>query len=515
MTDDASAASPWAPVTAARWFARVVGGAALAGALIACVAPLREARWWYPGHGYTQPWALAWCALYVVGERARAARPGLSRALDVVWFAATAWALSGFAELVAYVLTHVTTGDLFYGVFLGAQRLRAGAAVYDMAGLAESVNASPFAITLLAPFGRMSRMEFLPWWLAAQVALLGAYLFYGWRWVVDARAARGERAGMADLGLLVATTLTFNSLQRSVRLGQLDLLMMATLAAGSYHLSRALSGRGPAARHGAIGGALVAVAVAVKILPAVMLGPPLVFAALHLARTRDGAFARSLAPAAVAFALTLGSAAALSVAVVSPREAARFVDNAALLSRGSSLGVNYAVVGRFAKYRDPSLRFRHRPLEDRDLALLAPLRAVTLALWAALAWRLSRRAAPLLFALGLASIPLVAPACWDVYYLWCGLLPWWVVSRSSREGRPRALLRGASPALVALLRAALVAGAYALMGLTSAGVVRELGSHAADTLDVPLWFDEARLAGLALLLALLAWELFEERATPA
>ena len=85
---------------------------------------------------------------YVVGERARRARPGLSRGLDVAWFAVIAWALSGFAGLVAYAAERRTTGDLFYGVFLGARRPRAGPEVYDMVGLEESVNASPLAITV-------------------------------------------------------------------------------------------------------------------------------------------------------------------------------------------------------------------------------------------------------------------------------------------------------------------------------------------------------------------------------
>jgi hypothetical protein len=471
------------------------------GAALSALPALRDARVWYPDHGYAAPWVVLCGALYAATPALR--RRGAAGATAALWVALMAVGVAGFIDVLGYTLARQCTGDLFLGVFRGAQRVRAGVAVYDLAGLQQSVNATPFAIALLTPFGHLRGAEILPGWLALQAGWLAAGVASAW---ALADRARGRRAGVPELGLLLAVTVGFNALQRSVRLGQLDLLMFALLGLGVAQLARGVEGRPRAA---ALGGALVGLAAAVKILPVLALGPPALAALGWLRRARDPRLGRAIAAALLGFALTAGAATAVGVAVVSPREAGRFVQNLAVIQRGSSLGVNHALVGRFAKYRDRSLRLRHAPLEARDLRWLLPARAVTLALWVAVARRASRRALPCLAALGLASTPLVSAACWDIYFVWVALLPWCVALVSPAGARPVAALARVSPTLQRALRGVLMAGSLALLGLAGSSVSRDLGTRAVRDLDVPLWFDEARLLGLALLLAHLAWRVAE------
>lgn len=474
------------------------------GAALSTLAPLRDARVWYPDNGYAAPWVALCGALYAAARARRAqGRPEPSAA---VWVALMALGVAGFVDLLAFTLARRCTGDLFLGVFLGAQRVRAGAAVYDLAGLQQSVNATPFAVALLTPFGHLRGAEILPGWLALQAAWLVAGVAAVWSLADRARRAEGGRAGVSELGLALAATLGFNALQRSVRLGQFDLLMFALLASGVALVARGVEGR---ARSAAIGGALVGLAAAVKILPLLALGPPAIAAVGWIRRGRDLRAARLLALALLTFALTAGAATAVGVAAVSPREAGRFVQNLALIQRGSSLGVNHALVGRFAKYRDPSLRLRHAPLADRDLRWLLPIRAGVLALWLLIARRASRRSLPCLAALGLASTPLVSSACWDIYFVWVALLPWCIALVGPADARPVAVLAGASASLQRALRGALMVGSLALLGHAGASVSRDLTTRAVGELDVPLWFDEAKLLGLALLIAHLAWRVAE------
>jgi hypothetical protein len=474
--------------------------AVVLGALLSALPAFRDAQVWYPDHGYAAPWVALCGALYALRARAP------TRFSQTLWVAPMALGVAGFAGVLGYTLARRSTGDLFLGVFLGAQRVRAGIPVYDLAGLRQSVNATPFAIALLTPVGHLQGADILPAWLALQAAWLAAGLGAAWALVDDVLRAQGRRAGLPELGMLLAATVGFNALQRSVRLGQFDLLMFALLASGIALLARGVHGRPRAA---ALGGGLLGLAAAVKLLPALALGPPALAAMRWLRGGRDPRIARALAAGALGFALTAGAATALGVAVVSPREAGRFVQNLALIQRGSSLGVNHALVGRFAKYRDPSLRFRHAPLEDRDLRWLLPARALTLALWFAVARRASTRALPLLAALGLASTPLVSSACWDIYFVWVALLPWCIALPQPAGARPLAALRNVSPALQRTLRTALMAGSLAFLGLAGSTVSRDLDTRALRELDLPLWFDEAKLLGLVLLLAHLAWRVAE------
>ncbi len=474
------------------------------GAALSTLAAFRDARVWYPDHGYAAPYVVACGALYAASPSLH--RRGAARAATALWVALMAVGAAAFADVLAFTLARRCTGDLFLGVLLGAQRVRAGAAVYDLAGLQQSVNATPFAIALLTPFGHLQGAEILPGWLAVQAAWLAAGLAAMWALADRGMRALGRRAGVSELGLLLAATVGFNALQRSVRLGQLDLVMLALLATGVVALARGVEGRPRAA---VIGGALVGLAAALKILPALALGPPAIAALGWVRRARDPRLARALAAALLGFTLTAGAATAVGVATVSPREAGRFVQNLAVIQRGSSLGVNHALVGRFAKYRDRSLRLRHAPLEDRDLRWLLPARALTLALWVAVARRASRRALPLLAALGLASTPLVSSVCWDIYFVWVALLPWCIALVGPADARPVAALAGVSPTLRRALRGVVMGGSLALLGLAGSTVSRGLETRALRELDVPLWFDEARLLGIALLLAHLAWRVAE------
>ena len=70
-------------------------------------------------------------------------------------------------------------------------------------------------------------------------------------------------------------------------------------------------------------------------------------------------------------------------------------------------------------------------------------------------------------------------------------------------------LQGASPSLQRALRGALMVGSLALLGHAGSSVSRDLTTRAVGELDVPLWFDEAKLLGLALLIAHLAWRVAE------
>ncbi|MFO0627915.1 MAG: hypothetical protein U0325_20225 [Polyangiales bacterium] len=485
-----------------------VAGAALAaiglGVALAAIPAFRAARVWYPDHGFAAPWVALCGALYAAAQIRR--RAGASAPLTALWVALLAPGVAGFVDLLGYTLARRCTGDLFLGVFLGAQRVRAGVAVYDLAGLQQSVNATPFAIALLTPFGHLSGAALLPGWLALQAVWLAVGIAALWSLADRAMRARGGRAGVPELGLIFAVTVGFNALQRSVRLGQFDLLLFALLAAGIALLAVGVAGR---ARAAALGGALGGGTAALKILPVLALGPPAVAALGWWRRRRDPRATRAVASALLALALTAGAATALGVGVVSPREAGRFVQNLATIQRGSSLGVNHAVVARAAKYREPWRLLRHAPLEARDLRWLNPLRGITLALWILVARRASPRAVAHLAALGVASAPLFSAACWAIYFVWVALLPWCIALPTPAGARPLAALRAVSPALQRALRATLMAGSFALLGLAGSSVTRALDARAVAALDVPPWFDEAKLLGLALLIAHLAWRVAE------
>ena len=402
-----------------------------------------------------------------------------------------------------FALDHRTTGDLFLGPGLGARRAAAGLVVYDTAGLEESVNASPFVIALLRPWGTTAVERFLPAWLLASAAALAGFIAYAWSWlrlIFDGGPGQPRRPGVAELGLVVAATCSFTSLQRSLRLGQLDAFVLVLLTAGAYHAARCLRQPGRSAWHGWLGGFLLALAAGVKILPGVVV-LALALAGWGLARRHPETGKRALFP--LAAGVGRGAAAVATVAWLGggTAELGRFFTNLPLMLRGSAAGANYALVARFAKYADPSLRLAHAPLSASALFWLWPLRALALLALAVAARRLVVARLPLLFGLSLALLPLVSSLVWDVYFVWCALLPWillaaWELAHGHRR-----------PPLVRVLRGMLLAASYFLLGVAGTGLVRNPVTNHVAEMGVPLWFDEARLVGLGLLIATLLWEL--------
>jgi hypothetical protein len=431
------------------------------------------------------------------------------------------------AELIGvcrFAVEHRTTGDLFYGPWLGARRSVQGIPVYDLAGLEESVNASPFTIALLRPWANTAVERFLPGWLSASVLALIVFVVYAWLWLRLLFRDRQARPGLAHLGLIVAATVSFTSLQRSLRLGQLDSFVLCLLAAGTYHASRCMRGPEKIGLHGFVGGLLLVVATGVKILPGVaLLGLSLAAWPLrrHLTKRSLGAlFFGGLVGALLVAGTALGG---LGVA-----EIERFFSGLPLMLRGSAAGANYAVVARFAKYIDPSLRLSHAPLSASTLLWLWPLRALGLLALAVAARRLKPTRLHLLFALSLALLPLFSSLVWDVYFVWCAFFPWLLLLVShlrvepaglagrgtsqegmgTRPGSHRELAHGhRDRPLVRVLGTTLLAGAYFLMGVAGTGLVRNpVTNRVADT-GLPLWFDEARLVGLFMVIGMLVWDL--------
>lgn len=471
----------------------IVGGLA-----ISFLPGLNQSLWWYPDSGYIEPWII-WCALLTAASFLLKGRfPGAQKPLKFFWLATIAFACAGYFNLVRYIMERLTTGDLFMNHFFGAQRAAYGLPIYDLGGLKQSVNASPFVIAMLRPFGSLGNSIFLPYWLAMCGAALLAYLAYGWSLLVLLMGRKGDRPGLAELGILVLTTLFFDSFQRSSRLGQLDIWVMALLVASTTHLY--LSGLGGAASrwHARLAGLLFALAVGVKIIPAYAASPIFFWLLFHRKEAKGTALDLSLG-GAVGVVVVVG----VALAGVGLRETGRFFENAMEMSLGSGGGVNFALIGRFAKYSDPALRFEHAPLSSAALMWLWPIRIASLASIALFARRISFHRLPLLIAFSLASIPLVSQLCWDIYYNWAANLPWFIAlaffvasgSKGSEERDAR---------LKRYLFGLFLFAVFWFLGLAGTGVYRDVVTRKVTVLDVPMWFDEAKLVGLFLLLATLA-----------
>ena len=456
--------------------------------------PLSASTWWHPSSPWMEPWVCAWGLLAFVGPRLGLRAQPIVRA---AWFGVITMACAGVLGVCRFAVDHMTTGDLFYGPWLGARRAAQGLPVYDMAGLEEGVNASPFVIALLRPWARTAVETFLPGWLSASALALVGFVVYAWLWLQLLWGKQEGRPGLAELALIMAATFSFTSLQRSLRLGQLDSFVLCLLAAGTYHATRGLCQPGCKERHGFAGAFLLVVATGVKVLPGVTLFG-LALAAWQLKRKRaidNRALVRLLAGAALGTFVVAG----VVVWGLGPGEIGRFFSSLPLMLRGSAAGANYAVVSRFAKYADPALRLSHAPLSSSTLFWLWPLRvAVALGLIAA-ACRLKAERLQLLFALTLAVLPLVSSLVWDIYFVWCAFFPWLLLLLSERRRADRRPVRA--------LRAVLLAGSYFLLGVAGTGLVRNpVTNRVADT-GLPMCFDEARLVGLFVVIGMLLWDL--------
>jgi len=352
---------------------------------------------------------------------------------------------------------------------------------------------------LFGPWANVAFERFLIGWLSASALALAVFIVYAWLWLRLIFRDRQSRPGLIHFGLVVAATISFTSLQRSLRLGQLDSFVLCLLAAGTYHATRCLRQEHRHVVHGVVGGLLLALATGVKILPGVtVLG--LMLAAWQL-RQRALVANRSLVAllaGGLLGAILVAGTALLGLGTV---EIGRFFAGLPLMLRGSAAGVNYAVIARFAKYADPSLRLTHAPLSASTLLCLWPLRALALLALLAATRRIIVARLHLLFALSLALLPLVSSLVWDTYFVWCAYFPWLLLLVSQLASRQQ------DRPLVRILQTTLLAGSYFLMGVAGTGLVRNpVTNRVADT-GLPMWFDEARLVGLFMVIGMLLWEL--------
>lgn len=484
---------------------------------------LKGLHWWYPSTSGHELWWLWWIGLYLVGAWALRSRPQLRPVVLVLWFATTVFALSGLWNIIDYINVKFTVGDLHLNHFRGAQRAFRGDPIYDVSGLFQSVNASPFIIALLRPFGGVTTRAFLPYWLAGNVAFLCVFFLYAWLWTRWIWAQAGRRPGLPEFGLLVASTVTFNSFQRSLRLGQLDIIVVMLVAAGTYHVLRAAHTDKPRtqALHGILGGLFTMLALGVKVVPGLLLATLGFWLLLALASQRDALSWRRLG--AIGGGVVLGGLLIvnLSLAWIGPKEVGRFFENIPKMNRGSSAGVNFALVGRFAKYKNAKLRLRHAPLPKSHVWWIGPLRVLFLLWLGLLAWRLPVAWVPFLMLFGLACLPMLSPMCWDIYFIWCALFPWWLMlmwtardwapdpdtstpQETSAPLSPKEKAAASVKRLRMLLFGALGFGSFYLMGLAGNSVIRDLRTLRLIDLKLPLWFDEARVLGWVLLLVWLS-----------
>lgn len=448
---------------------------------------LAHSLWWYPESNAYQLWVLTLLALIGAGHT-RWTRSGSGRlVVRVLWGAALAMMVAGVGMLAAHVVVEHTAGDLYSNYLEGARRLIRGEPIYDMVGLDQSVNASPVILALLGPIAHLDDHQATTGLIAVNALALLAYLAWGSLLV---RRLKGS-FGLPDFGVLLAVVVCFFSFQRSWRLGQLDTVLLALICGTLAHVAR------PELRGSSSSGVLAGLAAAFKLVPGVLAGPFLL-RALHLKGApcpRQVRLARRwLLTFAITGSLTLG----VTTAVMGPKPVLNFIKNIAGISQSSTSGNNYALVARIATWDDYLGRQSHAVLEPAFLVAGRVIAVGSLALLLGLTWRLRRSPPTLLCALWLVFVPLISPVCWDIYLLWCFVLPWVVVWAliSNPAWRDRSRLGAA------LLRVAL-AGSYLMAGTSGNNTYTDLHSHISVNLFLPHWLEELPLLGHLLLVVVL------------
>ncbi len=482
------------PPTSAR-SATLPRALALAGltAALACGAflwsGLQETYWWYPETDAYQLWVFALLGLGYYSHRRWAAGGQAHRMIiAALWVLVTAALLSGMATLAIRIVEQRLPGDLLQNYLEGARRVERGSPVYDVAGLKQSVNASPLAISLFYPLRHLRDRDAIIGFLVFNFAMLGLYFAGGCLLV---RRIKG-RLTLPDMLFPLAAAFTFYTFNRSWRLGQIDMTLLALLTLG-LALMPGRESRGKASAPA------LALAFGLKLVPGLAAGPLLLdWVGRMLGRSAPTA-GRGRATWVALFLGTILVVGALAVARVGPTAAADFVRNVPEISQGTTSGNNFSIVARVHTFNDRKVRKDHQVLPPSLNRLGTALTVVTLVMLCLFTWRVHKADLTLLSSVWLAALPFASPVCWDIYFLWCGFLPW-LVLWAHLTGHPALL--GQARASRMFLGAVLV-GSYLLAGTAGNTTYRDIKTGMTVQLKMPAWLDELPLLGHIMILGAL------------
>ena len=474
----------------------------LAAPIFAVATPLEDSLWWYPETDAYQLWVLLVAGLAVVTQQRWRGGKRVERwLLRGLWLGAVAVAYAGLLELVSFTVDHMQCGDLLQNYLEGARRVARGAAVYDLAGLTQGVNASPVAIALFSPLTGLADQQAIAHYLVLNLAALALFVAGAGLLI---RRIKGSLT-LPDAALAFVGAFTFNTLQRSWRLGQLDTILLAALTLGLALLPHRGRHRG-----GAASAPLLALAAGLKMLPVLAAGP-MILAGLRALLKRDGPH-RGAPRWVVIFGLTLCLLGGLAAARVGTAATLDFVRNIHHITRSTTSGNNYALVTRVATFNNRQVRLEHTTLSPAYSAAGGAVAVGTTLFLLLFTWRMRRAGPTLLASVWLAATPLISPVCWDIYLLWCSFLPW-LVLWAHLTGTE--ILAGVSRAARMLLWTALPTS-YLLAGTFGNTSFTDLKKGVTVHLDLPLWMDELPLAGhLMLAAALLAVTVLDHRRAEA
>ena len=462
---------------------------------------LTEALWWYPETDAYQVWVMLATGLALVTHLRRSRGGKVERLLlSLLWLAAAAAVLAGLHELMDHIVERKSVGDLLQNYLEGARRVERGVQVYDLAGLRQGVNASPVAIALFYPLRNLTDSQAITRYLQLNLLVLGLFVLGA---AMLVKRIKGSLS-LPDALLPFIAAFTFNTFQRSWRLGQIDTILLAALTLG-LALAPRRRGGGPGSAP------LLALAAGLKLLPVLAAGPMIMAGLRALIRRFKGDGPASPATRwTVIFGLSFCLLGGLAVLQIGPKAAGDFVSNIHRITQSTTSGNNYAVVTRVATFNDRATRLKHTPLSPAASMAGSVLAGITFLLLALFSWRLRQADLTLLASMWLAATPFISPVCWDIYMLWCSFLPWLVLWAHLTSHR-RPILDRASRAARMLIWTALPAS-YLLAGTFGNTSFTDIKRGVTVHLDMPIWMDELPLLGHFLLVgALLAVSVLDHR----
>lgn len=449
---------------------------------------------WYPETDSYQLWVLGVLALAVRTVLRRNEQGRRHWLQDGAWLLCLALCLYGLLNLARHAASFHTTGDLYQNYLEGARRFLRGEVVYDQVGLAQSVNATPLALLLALPLAPLTNHRATAFKVAFDLLALGGFWASGCALI---RRLKGSLL-LSDIVLTLAAACTWNTLQRSVRLGQLDVLLLALLATAFWAWQ---------AHRPRISGALLGLATALKLVPGLALLPWAAIGAASILRpTHDGkpsyesSYIYEVKQLIISFLSIIIITTLTVFFVFGARPIVGFAQNIGHISDGTCGGNNYSVSARLCAIQNPAARRGHHPLPPWAGSVGRGLAVATLVgLGLAMVWL--RRADPLLLSsLSLASTPLISPVCWDIYLLWSSFLPW-LVLLAHLCARPELMGRRYGQ----LLLGTALTGAYLLAGTAGNTTFRDLRTGVSVDLPLPAWFNELPLLGHFLLIVLIIY----------